>query len=115
DIDSPVPGIAELLALTDVLITAADFPLRLTGRSDIRSALRAAAEYGPWFAGATLGPGGALAVVHGKLHYAPAHRVVAVDSTGAGDIFHAGCIYGILRQWPVSDTLRFAAAAAALK
>lgn len=115
DIDTPAPGIDELLSLTDALITSPDFPLRLTGRTDIRAALRAAARLGPWFVGATLGPGGALAVVHGKLHYAPAYRVAAVDSTGAGDIFHAGCIYGLLQEWPVSDTLRFAAAAAALK
>jgi sugar/nucleoside kinase (ribokinase family) len=115
DIDVPAAGVEELLSLTDVLITSPDFPVRLTGIGDIRQALRTAAKFGPWFVAATLGPGGALAVVHGELHYAAAHHVVAVDSTGAGDIFHAGCIYGILRQWPVSDTLRFAAAAAALK
>jgi sulfofructose kinase len=115
DVDSPTPGIEELLRLTDALITSPDFPRLLTGHSDIRRALRAAARFGPWFVSATLGPGGALAVVRGKLHYAPAYRINAVDSTGAGDVFHAGCIYGILQQWPVSDTLRFAAAAAALK
>lgn len=115
DVDSPTPGIEELLGLTDVLITSPDFPVRLTGQNDIRTALKAAAGFGPWFTSATLGPGGALAVVRGELHYAPAQPVVSVDSTGAGDIFHAGCIYGLLRGWPVSDTLAFAAAAAALK
>lgn len=115
DIDVPGPGIDEVLVVTDVLITAREFVERLTGRRDLRAALRDAARRGPWFVGVTLGAGGALALVHGASHYVPAFRVRVVDSTGAGDIFHAGSIYGLLHGWSVPDTLRFAAAAAALK
>ena len=115
DVDTPAAGIDELLALTDVLIVAAEFPARLTGVTDLRAALRATAKRGPWFTGVTLGAGGALAVVRGELHYVPAFRVPVVDSTGAGDLFHAGCIYGLLQQWSIPETLRFGAAAAALK
>jgi sulfofructose kinase len=115
DTDSPAAGIDELLQLTDVLIVAAEFPARLTGVADLRDALRQTAKRGPWFVGVTLGPGGALAFVQGEFQYVPAFRVPVVDSTGAGDIFHAGSIYGLLQGWPVPDTLRFAAAAAALK
>ena len=115
DVDTPAAGIDDVLAHTDVLITAAEFPARLTGSSDLRRALRAASRRGPWFVGVTLGPGGALAYVHGKFHYVPAFHVPVVDSTGAGDIFHAGAIYGLLQDWEVVETLRFAAAAAALK
>ncbi len=115
DTDNPTRGIDDLLRRTDVLIVAAEFPQRLTGISDLRGALRAAAKRGPWFVGVTLGPGGALAYVRGELHYVPAFRVPVVDSTGAGDIFHAGSIYGLLQGWPPLETLRFAAAAAALK
>src|SRR5579862_358259 len=115
DTDTPEPGIEELLRLTDVLIVGADYPARLTGRADLRAALRAAAKLGPSLVAVTLGPGGVLAHVDGRFHYVPAFRVPVVDSTGAGDIFHAGAIYGVLQGWPISDTLRFAAAAAALK
>ena len=115
DIDVPGPGIEALLAATDVLITAREFMERLTGQADLRRALREAARRGPWFVGVTLGAGGALGLVHGELSYVPAYRVRVVDSTGAGDIFHAGSIYGLLQGWSVTDTLRFAAAAAALK
>jgi len=115
DMDVPGPGIDDLLAVTDVLITAREFVERLTGHQDLRAGLREAARRGPWFVGVTLGAGGALALVHGVSHYVPAYRVQVVDSTGAGDIFHAGAIYGLLRAWSVPDTLRFAAAAAALK
>lgn len=115
DTDTPAAGIDELLALTDVLIVAAEFPVRLTGNNDLRAALRETARRGPWLVGVTLGPGGALALAQGELHYVPAFRVPVVDSTGAGDIFHAGSIYGLLQGWPIPKTLRFAAAAAALK
>jgi sugar/nucleoside kinase (ribokinase family) len=37
-----------------------------------------------------------------------------VDSTGAGDIFRAGLIYGQMQEWELPRTLRFASAAAAL-
>lgn len=115
DIDNPGERIAELLACTEVLIVGADFPSKLTGVADVRQALRATARYGPRFTCVTLGTGGAFAIVEGREYYVPAFRVPVVDSTGAGDAFHAGCIYGLLRGWTVVDSLRFAAAAAALK
>ncbi len=115
DIDGPGPGVAELLDLTDVLIVSADVLPRLTGGSELRRARRRAAALGPSFVGVTLGAGGALALAEGDLHYVPAFRVPVVDTTGAGDVFHAGCIYGLLRAWPLAQTLRFATAAAALK
>ncbi|MCX8070856.1 MAG: PfkB family carbohydrate kinase [Candidatus Binatia bacterium] len=115
DVDCPAPGIEELLTVTDVVITAAEFPLRLAATDNLRRALRFTAKKGPWFVGATLGPGGAIAYVQGREHFVRGFPVHAVDSTGAGDVFHAGCIFGLLSGWNVTDTLRFAAAASALK
>ena len=43
-----------------------------------------------------------------------AYCVNAVDTTGAGDIFHAAFIYGFLQGWPLKRQLEFACAAAAL-
>ncbi len=49
-----------------------------------------------------------------QFHYAAAFCVETVDTTGAGDIFHAGFIYGLLQGWPLQRQLDFACAAAAL-
>jgi sugar/nucleoside kinase (ribokinase family) len=38
-----------------------------------------------------------------------------VDTTGAGDIFRAGLLYGLLQDWDLERCVRFASAAAALK
>ena len=40
--------------------------------------------------------------------------ISAVDTTGAGDVFRAAFIYGLLNQYPPQRMLRFANAAAAV-
>jgi len=49
-----------------------------------------------------------------QFHYASAFRIDPVDTTGAGDIFHAAFIYALLQGWPLPRQLDFACAAAAL-
>ena len=71
-------------------------------------------RYGCLLTAATLGPDGVVAWDGKNLHSTPAYRVPAVDTTGAGDIFHAGFIYGLLQDWPLDRQLDFACAAAAL-
>jgi sulfofructose kinase len=115
DLDELYPGVEALLPLIDYLITSRDIPGRITGESDLRKSLPTVRErYGARFAAATLGPEGVLAYDGAQFHYAPAFRVKTVDTTGAGDIFHAGFIYGLLQGWPLQRQLEFACAAAAL-
>jgi len=115
DVDRPGPRIRELLALTDVLVAAWEFAARLTGATEVRPALQQMLRLGPTLAAVTLGRGGALAAERGQLHYVPAFAVPVADTTSAGDLFHAGCIYGLLQGWSVPHAFRFAAAAAALE
>jgi sugar/nucleoside kinase (ribokinase family) len=44
-----------------------------------------------------------------------AFKVDVVDTTGAGDAFHGGYAYAMLRGWPVRQSAEFAAAVAAIK
>jgi sulfofructose kinase len=71
-------------------------------------------RYGCRLAAATLGQEGVLAWNGRQLQHVSAYRVSVVDTTGAGDIFHAGFIYGLLQGWPLERQLDFACAAAAL-
>jgi sugar/nucleoside kinase (ribokinase family) len=62
-----------------------------------------------------LGHEGAVALAKGEILYVKGFEVKAVDTTGAGDVFHAGFIYGLLQNWELIEILRFANAVAALK
>jgi sulfofructose kinase len=115
DLDELYSGVDALLPLIDYLITSLDIPGRITGESDLRKSLPAVrSRYGARLTAATLGHDGVLAYDGTQFHYAPAFRVETVDTTGAGDIFHAGFIYGLLQGWPLQRQLEFACAAAAL-
>ena len=61
----------------------------------------------------TLGARGAIALDRDRLIVHQAFPVHAVDATGAGDVFRAGFIYGLLQGWSIDETLRIANAAAA--
>lgn len=118
DIDNIYEGLPELLPLIDVLITSSEFPERLTGISDLRTALtEIKSRYGCAIVGATLGAQGALVLCEGEFIESPAFAVPGEcrDTTGAGDAFHAGFIYGMLRGEDVETCLRTGNALAALK
>lgn len=118
DIDNIYEGLPELLPLIDVLITSAEFPHRLTGISDVHASLiETKARYGCSIVGATLGARGALIYVDGQFIESPACEVPGGcrDTTGAGDAFHAGFIYGLLRNEDLQTCMRFGNAVAALK
>jgi sulfofructose kinase len=115
DLDELYPGVEELLENVDYLVTSRDIPGRLAGENDLRKSLPAVrSRFGSRLTAATLGEEGVLAWDGSHFQYAPAFRVEPVDTTGAGDIFHAGFIYALLQGWPLERQLEFACAAAAL-
>lgn len=115
DLDEIYPGVEGLVANVDYLIVSRDFPARLTGERNLEQALRLMKRrFGCALAAATLGEDGVLAWDGNRFYSAAAYRVKVADTTGAGDIFHAGFIYGLLQGWPLPRQLDFACAAAAL-
>jgi sulfofructose kinase len=115
DLDEIYSGVEDLIAHVDYLVVSRDFPTRLTGERNLEQALRAAMKrFGCSLTAATLGEEGVLAWDGKRFYSSAAYRVPVVDTTGAGDIFHAGFIYGLLQGWPLDRQLDFACAAAAL-
>lgn len=118
DIDNIYDGLPELLPLIDVLISSKEFPHRLTGIADERASLvELKARYGCAIVGLTKGVDGALAYCEGQFLQSPAYEVPGGcrDTTGSGDAFHAGFLYGLLNGEEIETSLRMANAVAALK
>jgi sulfofructose kinase len=115
DLDTVYPGLPRLLRFVDYPVTSREFPMRLTGEKDPLGALpRLFARYRFRLLCCTLGRDGALAWDGTRFWYAPAYRVRPVDTTGAGDLFHAGFAFGVLKGWDWQRVLEFSCAAAAL-
>ena len=115
DMDELYPGVEELLAKVDYLIVNHDFACRLMGEPNLAAALSAMhAKYGCRLSAATLGEGGVLAWDGAEYSATAAFKVPVMDTTGAGDIFRAGFIYGLLQGWGLGRQMEFASAAAAL-
>ncbi|HLE62322.1 MAG TPA: carbohydrate kinase family protein [Pyrinomonadaceae bacterium] len=118
DIDSIYPGLAELLPLLDVLIASKDFPKRFTGISDERTSLmELKMRFGCPVIGMTLGTRGAMVYCQEGFVESPAYEVPGScrDTTGAGDAFRGGFLYGLLTGADLETTLKIANAVAALK
>lgn len=49
-----------------------------------------------------------------QIEIIPSIKVKAIDTTGAGDIFHGAFTYGIAKKWPMEKILKFANAAGAM-
>jgi sugar/nucleoside kinase (ribokinase family) len=119
DIDNIYEGLPELLPLIDVLISSSEFPRRLTGIDDERAALMELKTRLPQTAvvGMTLGVRGAVLYHEGAFTTAAAFAVPGGcrDTTGAGDAFHAGFLYGLLQGEEIESCLTYGCAVAALK
>ncbi|MCY9861302.1 PfkB family carbohydrate kinase [Vibrio coralliirubri] len=62
----------------------------------------------------TLGENGCAYLDEGKVKRLSAFKVKAVDTTGAGDIFHGAFCFGLVRGWEDEKILTFASATSAL-
>lgn len=91
------PGLAEVLAVTDVFLPNEVELAAITGSDDILEALTSL-ENGRTLTAAKLGAKGAAALVSGKLIECAPISVEPVDTTGAGDSFNAGFLHAWLRR-----------------
>ena len=124
DPDRRFEGIDRMLAATDVFLPNDKEATAITGESDplvAAHALVARAETagrdsaaGPLTVVVKLGAEGALAVRGEEALRVPADRVEVVDSTGAGDGFNAGFLYGFIEGRPLAECLALGVACGSL-
>jgi sugar/nucleoside kinase (ribokinase family) len=118
DVDNTFDGLDQLLSLTDIMIASSDLLERLTGTRDKLSAMtEVAARYGCAVVGVTLGSEGSYILANGVFIDTPSFAVPdrCVDTTGAGDAFRAGFLFGLIKGWNAAEAARSANAVAALK
>lgn len=115
DLDHWSPDLTCLLPLVDYPVVSRGLPSAITGERDpLKSLQTLKRTYGCRAVCTTLGVDGALAWDGHRFWYSPSYKVRVADTTGAGDIFHAGFCYGLLRGWESQRTLDFSCAAASL-
>ena len=118
DIDNVYPGLPELLPLIDIMIGSKEFPQRVTGVSNERAALvELKVRYGCALVGMTVGAAGAVVYNAGNFIASPGFEAPGGcrDTTGAGDAFHAGFLFGLLNGEDIEASLKLGNAVAAIK
>jgi len=115
DLDNLYPGVEVLLENVDYAIASKEFHTRLCKESNPFVSLPAvAARFGCRLTAATLGVDGVLAWDGARFHYSPAFELKPIDTTGAGDVFHAAFACSLLRGDQLPRSLEFSCAAAGL-
>lgn len=115
DIGSMRNDVSPIFPLVDHLVVADNYAFGFTGAKNVRTAVRRLAAHCPGTIVVTEGIKGSTGFENGKWYRQPAYRVPIVDTTGAGDAFHTGYIYGLLHDYDIARRLAFGAAVAALK
>jgi ribokinase len=121
DCGHPRPGVDELLSFTDVAILSSTYPRTLHGDGyDPAEFLRELSSRlptdGPRITGLTMGADGcAVFTPEPSFIRIRGHEVQALDTTGAGDVFHGAFVHALMNGEAAESSARFANAAAALK
>ncbi len=115
DAGSPREQMDDILHYVDYPIVSEYFCREYLRTKNYEKALEKLLKYGASLAVVTCGKRGAYAANSAEIIYQPAFSVDVVDTTGAGDVFHGAFIFGLLQNWTLDETLKFASACAAYK
>lgn len=114
DIGSMRNDVSAIFPLVDHLVVADAFALPFTKTRSIRTACAALAERCPGTVVVTNGTKGQTALADGEYHRQKAFEVKVVDTTGAGDGFHVGYLYGLIKGEDLPVRMLLGSAVAAL-
>ncbi len=106
-------GLTKLWPVCDVFLPNEQELLKITGQAELEAALATLGVQVPTIA-VKAGAQGAVARQGEQSVTAPPLKVEIVDTTGAGDSFNAGFLYGYLGGWALERSLRLACACGSL-
>lgn len=115
DLDKPSPPDDPLVMGSTHVIASAEAMRESTGLKDYGAALKKFSEVYKGFLAVTDGPAGAYWLDKGEVRHMDAFKVEAIDTLGAGDTFHGAFTFRLVQTNDVVESMRFAAAAAAIK
>ncbi|HZD91887.1 MAG TPA: PfkB family carbohydrate kinase [Pseudolabrys sp.] len=105
----------QTLPFCDYVVASAEALRAITGVRDLAGALLTLGQDHPGFLAVTDGPDGVYWRDGAAVRHMPAFKVDAIDTLGAGDIFHAGFTLRLVETGDPIEAMRFGSAAAALK
>ncbi len=118
DVEASIPlqgqNLLEALRLVDIVFCSEDGVRFASGLQDIDLGAQMLLGLGPSLVVVTMGGRGAVAFQHTESCRVPGFSVPVVDTTGAGDCFHAAFLAGWLKRYSLERCLLFASAAAAI-
>ena len=115
DADRPTQVSDELFRIASHVVFSSECLRATTGLDDLGAALSCIAEVTGAFLAVTNGPDDVLWLEGRALRRSPVFTVAAVDTLGAGDVFHGAFTLALAEGRDLAGAMRFAAAAAGLK
>lgn len=113
--------IKDLIQSVDYLVCSQDFAYQYTGiqvdikeRSTIEETFKKLKSINGNHIVVTLGDQGCIYEEEGTYQHLPAFHVKAVDTTGAGDIFHGAFAYAMSKSYSLHDALLISSLASAI-
>lgn len=122
--DAGIPGVLDgdrqpphpdLLGVASHVAFSAQALREVAGEEDARVGLAKLAKTVPTWLAVTLGPDGVLFMEDGEVAHLPAFPIEAVDTLGAGDVWHGAFALALAERQPEREAIRFANAVAAIK
>jgi 2-dehydro-3-deoxygluconokinase len=101
--------LSKILPHVDILLAGDEEMEIIIGEKDPKAIIEKVKELGVSYIAIKQGEKGSVGYHNGEMIESPSIKATkVVDTVGAGDGFNAGFIYGIVQNWPLDKTLKFA-------
>jgi len=101
-----------MLFETDIFVPSYDEAVMITGEKDLSKMRSAFSQYGIKYLVIKLGEKGCYITDFSNEQIIPAFKFSAIDTTGAGDAFVGGLLFGLSTGWSLESAAVFANATA---